>query len=53
MSLSPSGCVVYLGVVLIVNQKLLINSYIYHVLGIVLIVLSVASFFVILYIENL
>ena len=39
--------------VLIVNQKLLINSYIYHVLGIALIVLSVASFFVILYIENL
>lgn len=39
--------------VLIVNQKLLINSYIYHVLGIVLIVLSVASFFVILFIETL
>ena len=52
-SLYPSGCVVYLGVVLIANHKLLINSNIYHVLGIVLFILSVASFFAILAIENL
>jgi hypothetical protein len=40
-------------VVLIANHKLLINSNIYHVLGIVLFLLSVASFFVILAIENM
>ena len=52
-SLFPSGCVVYLAVVLVANHKLLINSNIHHFLGVLMIILSAASFFVVLFIENL
>lgn len=51
-SLYPSGCVVYLAVVFIANHKLLINTNLYHVVGVLLIIFSIASYFGILAIES-
>ena len=52
-SLYQSGSVVYLAVVFVANHKLFINSNIYHVLGVIMIVLSIASYFLVLFVENL
>jgi len=51
-SLYPSGCVVYMAVVFVANQKLLLNTNLYHIVGVVLIIFSVASYFAILFILN-
>lgn len=51
-SIYPSGFVVYMAVVCVANQKLLINTNIYHVVGVGLIIFSVASYFAVVAIEN-
>jgi hypothetical protein len=41
-----------MAVVFVANQKLLLNTNLYHIVGVMLIILSVASYFAVLFIEN-